>query len=438
MISRIALLIVMLVPSITNAQLESQFQFNGQNAEVLTAEKKITVVTPEVIQVPDTCTRRVPDGQREVCNQETRYRQECSWIPSSQRCWDEPERICRTVTRYRQDCHQGPGRRECRDIPTREVCVERPTREICRTRPDGSQHCTTVGGGTHCTTVGGERDCREVPGQQICRQVPYNDTDCDMVSRQRCETVPGRNDCQDIPYSVPVCRMETEYRTENYSCTRPETVNRTAQKTLKAKIQVEVLTNGLVEEFPVQLLIKEENAQFKAFSIDAKLGKQPSVFVVLKKKEVSIASNTKDTIELKSRIILEVLSKEMLPIALPTGISKAVVTESSKKLMVVLDGQISASGGVDLKMTHKGVLTGTRTIAELVASYPSLGVNLGVLEGKSALSIDLTNALKRELKNKNMRLSLKLSSTLNLGGELMNATKPETSKLYEGTFVELK
>ncbi len=438
MISRIALFILMLVPSITNAQLESQFQFNGQNAEVLSVEKKVTVVTPEVVQVPGTCTRQVPNGQREVCTQETRYRQECSWIPSSERCWDEPEQSCRPVTRYGQECQQGPGRSECRDIPTSEVCVERPTREICTTRPDGSQHCTTVGGGTHCTTVGGGRDCRDVPGEQVCRQVSYSDTECDTVSRRRCETVPGRNDCEDIPYTVPVCRMETQYRTETYACTRTETVNRTAQKTLKAKIQVEVLTNGLVEEFPVQLVIKEANAQFKAFSIDAKLGKEPTVFVVLKKKEVFIASNTKDTIELKSRIILEVLSKEMLPIALPTAISKASIAESSKKLLIVLDGQISSGGGVDLKISHKGVLTGTRTIAELVASYPSPGVDLGEVDGKPALSIDLTNALKRELKKKNMRLSLKLSSTLNLGGELMNATKPETSKLYEGTFVELK
>jgi hypothetical protein len=438
MIRRFALFIVMLVPSVTNAQLESLFLFNGQNAEVLTAEKKITVVTPETVQVPSTCWRQVPVGEREVCQDETRYRQECSWIPSSQRCWDDPDRVCRPVTRTRQECHGGPGRTECRDIPSRQVCVERPTREVCTTRPDGRQHCTTVGGGTHCTTVGGGRDCREVPGDRVCRTVTYTDTDCDVVMRRRCEIIPGRNDCRDIPYSVPVCRMETQYGTESYACTKTEVVNRVAEKTLRAETRVQVLTNGLVEEFPVAITIKEENAQFKAFTIDAKLGKEPKVFVVLKNKEVKIAANTKDKIDLTANLVLEVLSAEMLPIALPTAVAKASVSEASKKLVVVFDGQISASGIVDLSITHKGVLTGTRTVAEIKASYPSLGVYLGEVEGKAALSIDLTNALKRELKKKNMRLRLKLMSPMNLGGELLNAAKPETSKLYEGTFVELK
>ncbi|MFP5385949.1 MAG: hypothetical protein ACLGHN_07705 [Bacteriovoracia bacterium] len=438
MIRNIALFLFMLVPSITNAQLNSEFTFNGQNAEVLNAEKKITIVTAETVQVPSTCTRQVPVGEREVCRNETRYRQECSWIPSSQRCWDDRDRVCRPVTRTRQECSTSPSRQVCTDRPSRRVCTERPTRRVCTTRPDGRQHCTTVGGGTHCTEVGGGRDCRTVPGERHCRTVTYTDQDCDWVTRRRCETVPGRNECHSVPYPERVCRMETQYETETYACTRTETVNRTAHKDLKAETNVQIITNGLVEEFPVAVSIKESNSQFSAFTIEAKLMKEPSVFVVLKKKEVKIASNTEKEIVLKGELVLEVLSQEMLPVSFPTEILKATVDEKTKKMVIVLEGPVSALGEVDFKITHDTFFTRKKTIAEMKASYPSEKVELGQVENKAALSIDLTEALKRDLESKNMLLTLKLSSELNLRGTLMNEKKPENSKLYEGTFVELE
>lgn len=438
MFRNIALFITLLVPSITNAQIESTFTFSGQNAEVLKAEKKITVVTPESVQVPSTCYRQVPVGEREVCTNETRYRQECSWIPSSERCWNDTDRVCRTVPRTRQECSTSPGRQVCHDTPGREVCTERPTREVCRTKPDGTQHCTTVGGGTHCTTVGGGRQCHTEPGERHCRTVSYNDTECDNVTRRRCETVPGRNDCRDIPYSVPVCRMETQYASESYACTRTEIVNRTAEKVLKAETHVRIATNGLVEEFPVAITIKEASSQFAAFSIEAKLMKEPKLFVVLQRKQVKIVSNTEKEIVLKADLVLEVLTKEMLPISFPTEIASATLNKDTSKLVIVLEGAISSQGSVDLLITHKAFLSGTKTIAELKAQYPSEKIELGVVENKAALSIDLKDAIVRELKKKNMKLKLKLDSSLNLQGELMNATKPETSKLYEGTFVQLQ
>lgn len=438
MIRNIALFLLMLVPSITHAQLESQFTFNGQNAEVLKTEKIITVVTPETVQVPSTCYRQVPVGQREVCHNETRYRQDCTWIPSSERCWNDTDRICRTVPRSRQECSNSPGRRVCHDRPSRQVCTERPTREVCTTRPDGRQHCTTVGGGTHCTTVGGGQDCHEVPGERICRTVTYNDTECDNVTRRRCETIPGRNHCSSIPYSVPVCRMETQYATESYSCIRTEVVNRTAKKTLKATTNVQIITNGLVEEFPMSVIIQEKNSQFEAFGITAKLLKEPSVFVVLRKKEVKVQSQNAQEVVLQGNVVLEILTQEMLPLSFPLSVTSASISEESKKLVLIFEGALSSQGSVDLQITHKAFLSGTKTIAELKADYPSSLIELGVLDGKAALSIDLNDAIKRELKKKNMKLKLSLSSAIGLQGELMNAKKPETSKLYEGTFVELK
>src|SRR5690606_22257645 len=97
MIRNIALLFLLLLPTLAMAQLDSEFVFNGQNAEVLVAEKPVTIVTPETVEVPSTCSRQVPNGQREVCRNETRYRQECSWVPASTQCSNYQERVCRPV-----------------------------------------------------------------------------------------------------------------------------------------------------------------------------------------------------------------------------------------------------------------------------------------------------------------------------------------------------
>ena len=76
---RITLLSILLfIPTLTSAQVELKLNFNGQNSEVLKAEKAIVVITPEYVQVPSTCYRQVATGQVQVCRDETRYREECS------------------------------------------------------------------------------------------------------------------------------------------------------------------------------------------------------------------------------------------------------------------------------------------------------------------------------------------------------------------------
>src|SRR5690606_27679721 len=98
--------------------------------------------------------------------------------------------------------------------------------------------------------------------------------------RRRCETVPGRNDCRSIPYSVPVCRMETQYASESYSCTKPQVITHVSEKTIKAETEVQILTNGLVEEFPMFVPIKEKASDYSAYEMNVKLLKEPQVFVV--------------------------------------------------------------------------------------------------------------------------------------------------------------
>ena len=169
----------------------------------------------------------------------------------------ENERICRQIPRTREEC---TGER------TREVCTDRPSRQVCTTNRNGRTVCTTVGGG---------RDCRTVSGNQICRTVTYMDNDCNNVQRRRCEIVPGRLDCRQVSYDYPICRMETQYRTENYACTRTETVEKREEKLLKNDIDVQINTNGLVEEFQLSISAKEHSRLFNEFSIDVQLEKQP-------------------------------------------------------------------------------------------------------------------------------------------------------------------
>jgi hypothetical protein len=438
MVRNLAMLCFLLIPTITHAQLESAFTFSGQNAEILKSEKTVSISSQVTSEVPSMCARSVPNGQERVCHNVTRYREECQTMPSSQSCSNVAERVCRPVTRYRQECSRGPSRRECTSVPTREVCTERPTREVCTTRPDGKPHCTTVGGGRSCTTVGGGESCRQVEGSQTCRQVSYSDDECTYVPRSVCTTKPSYQSCSNVPYSEQECGMQTRYRTETYACTETRTNTVVTKKIVKAETDVQIITNGLVEEFPVKVLIQEADQDMKAFTMGVSLAKEPKIFVVLKKKEVEVVSESKTEINLRGSLVLEVLSKEMLPLNFPQSIKLAKIDKASEKLVVQFEGPISAVGSVDLIITHKAFLSKTKTIAEFKGEYPGNKVSLGIGETNPALSIDLKGSLKNELQSKNMSLKFKLISTLNFQGELLNATKPVNEKLYEGSFVRLE
>lgn len=437
MIRNLTLFLCLLFPVMTSAQIETQFTFSGQNAEVLKGEKKVSQVTQVPVEYEGTCSRQIPHEVR-VCRDVTRYRQSCSTIPSSERCWNDTDRVCRPVTRTRQECSGSPSRTVCQERPTRQVCTERPSREVCRTNPRGGQSCTTVGGGTHCTEVGGGQSCHEVPGSQVCRNVSYTDQECDNVTRRRCETVPSRRECTDIPYSENVCGMETQYSVETYACTQTRMENRTSEKTIKSEVNVQILTNGLVEEFPMSVVVKETTPAMTAFAMEAKLLKEPQVFVVLKKKDVKIASATEKEIVLKGSLVLEVMDARMLPISFPTAIAGASIEAATQKLVVVMEGPMSSQGSVDLIITHNSLLTKLKTIAEAKAEYPSAKAELGQVENKAALSVDLKGLIQNEPQKKNMRMKIKLGSKLMLQGEIMNAKKPDTEKQYEGILVELK
>jgi hypothetical protein len=215
-------------------------------------------------------------------------------------------------------------------------------------------------------------------------------------------------------------------------------ITHSTDKVVKAETNVQILTNGLVEEIPMSVSLKEKSQEHTAFSVETKLLKEPKVFVVLKKQEAKVAAATDKEIQVKGSVVLEILTKEMLPISFPASVINASITEATKKLVIVFEGPLSAQGAVDLEITHNTLFTAKKTIVQLKADYPSKQVELGVVENKAALSIDLTDAIKNEFKKKNMKLKLSLSAQLNLQGTLMNTTLPDTSKLFEGSFVELK
>lgn len=438
MIRNIALFFALFVPSLTNAQVTTQFNFNGQNAEILKTEKKIAVLKSEIIQVPSTCYRQVPAGQREVCHNETRYRQDCTWIPSSQNCWNDNERVCRSVPRARQECSHGPGQTVCTDRPARRVCPDRPVGEVCRTTRDGRRHCERPQPGPgHCTEVGGGRVCQQVPGPRYCRMVTYNETECVNVPRYRCETIPGRNQCRDFPYSFPVCQMETQYESQAYACVKSETVTKTVYKKLVLESEIDVATNGLVDEFSALIKATETDNELSQFILSVSLLKEPKIYVVSKKQNLQIVSQTEDEIQLRAKVSFELFNQEQLPASLPASVTKATVFKDSKMLKILFDGNLSNQGSINLKLTHKAFLTGTKTIAEMNANYPSHQVFITRDEDRFSLNINLNEDLKRDLKN-NMKLDFSIEAKGTFEGKILNSVKPQTSKNFRGIFVNLQ
>ena len=495
------------------AQVESQITFRGQNAEVIKIQKDISVVRPVAYQVPDTCSRDIPYQARE-CNDVTRYRNECRWVPASQDCRTEYDRQCRSVTRTRQECTNGPSRQVCTERPTREVCtdrpdrqectnnpdrqectnnpsqqvctnnpdrqvctdrpsrevcVERPTREVCHTNSrgentcqtvgggqscqtvgggqscttvDGGQSCTTVGGGQtcrtvdggqscrtvdggqSCQTVGGGQSCQTVEGPEVCRNVSYQDQDCTDVPRQACTNIPGRNVCENIPYSEEVCGNVTRYRQESYACERTAYRDQATAKKLTGEIQVHFETNGLVEEFPLQISVTATNPKFESFAAVAKLLKEPKVLVFLKKKEVK-AEETKTEIKLQGEMVFEIINADSVVPVFPTKLTTPVLNLNTSILSFLIEGGISSQGSVEAQVTADPTIGRQRLVAELKAAYPS--DRAGVAANK--LSLNLKGLLTGDLAKKN-RVNVKLTAPMTVRGELLNATKPSSEKTY--------
>ena len=469
--------------------LSGEFKFTGQPTDLLKLDQKVTVKRPVPKEVPSTCTRKkerqvpgtcyerksrqVPGTcTREVpsqvyrCHNVTRYRQECSWIPSSQNCWTENDRQCRTETRYqkectegpsRQVCHQRPDRQECSQGPSQTVCQDRPSREVCSERT-GQRVCSTIPGGRDCKTVPGERQCRTVSGGQecrtergepICRQVPYQENICHNVPRQRCETIPGRNDCRDIPYTEQECGYETEYETESYSCMKteyydvPYSCMKTEtydeeyacmkteifmvpfDKTLALDLNVAVKANNQAGEFVLKLNSTPKTPEIKDLDLKVKLVQDPKFLVVQKLSEVKIVSEDEKTIRAQGKIELELVEVKTDTVEFPRSIRTAYIEERAKLLNIGFRGDRPEKGMIEFTITRKN-----QVIAQVKANYPSAKVKLARVDRYDGLQVDLSAELRERLRS-GMKMDLKLSVPMaKIEGEILNAKKPGSSKDY--------
>jgi hypothetical protein len=409
------------------AQVESVLTFRGQNGDEVNVSKSVDVTRPAPYKIPATCYNQVPYQSYE-CQNVTRHRQECQWIPSSQRCWSENERICRNVTRTREECHQGPSRQVCTQIPVRRVCTQIPVRQVCRTDNNGRQHCQTVGGGQNCQTVGGGQTCSTVPGERMCRLVSYVDQECQNIPRQRCENVPGRNACRDIPYSENVCGYETRYRAEPYACQRTEYRDETKAKQLNVAIQVQFITNGLVEEFPLEIKVLASNNRFEDFNLSMNLLKEPEVLVLIKKKSLN-ATESMGVINIEGEVIIEILDNKMVGSIFPTKFTGGKFNKETNLLKLPFEGSISGIGSVEAQIVADPLMGPMHTVVNLKAEYPSSRVNLE----KNSLILNLSGLLKGKV-SKNNEVSLKIISPNNLQGDLLNIKKPVLERSYQFSF----
>lgn len=418
-----ALAALLLLSSIANAQVETIINFKGQNGETVDLNKQVNVTRPESYEYEDTCSRDIPYEVYE-CNDVTRYRQECSWIPDQQSCRDVPDRVCRTVTRHRQECSRGPSRQVCVDVPSREVCVERPTREVCRTDSNGQERCVTVGGGQSCQTVGGGQTCHTESGPDVCHTVAYQDQDCDTVYRTECHTIPGHNDCRDIPYSEQVCGNVTRYNTEYYSCTRTGWRDVTVSKILKGKVDVKFVTNGIVEEFPVSLVVAPTSAAHNSFTLVTALKGEPKVLVAAQKRKIQVAQETDKEIVLAGEVTFETVERDQVNVSFPSALKNVVISKNSHLVTADIDGSLSASGKIALELLHTPLIGKDKKIAELAVNYPSERVKIN----GSKLEVNLAGLISKL--EKRLALNVKLSAEFSLRGEILNAKKPETEKSY--------
>jgi hypothetical protein len=211
--------------------------------------------------------------------------------------------------------------------------------------------------------------------------------------------------------------METRYR------------DVTTPKKLIGEVQIHFQTNGLVEEFPVQMSIAAPDAKFETFATTLKLLKEPKVLVFLKKKEVT-AQETDKEINIQGNIVIEILDANMVTPVFPTNLKNAAFNESNSVLSLAIEGSVSAMGSVEALITSNPKIGRNKTVAELKATYPS---DRALILG-SNLNLNLAGLMQNSLAKKN-QISLKLTAPLNVPGELMNAKRPVIERTYN---LELK
>lgn len=424
------------------AQTESaQFVFRGQADEHVALERILTETRTRTEMRDTTCTRQIP-YQAEECGNETRYRQECRWVPAREECGTNYEQRCENVTRYRQECHQGPSRRECRRVPGEEVCATQPGRQVCRdvpgeqrcrtepgeqvcsqptppreqcrTLPNGQQECRTIPGrDSVCTTRPGRQvceqgpsrrechqepgervctrrpdreECYNVPGEDICRSVPYQDQECRSVPVPYCRTIPGQNVCEQIPYQEHVCRNVTRYRPEQYPCKEPVQVPYEVKISVQGQLDVKFLNPEFATEVPFTANVGANRAlELKAQAPkDVLVGTRPGAPAVVTEGE---------TVTIKQSIAVRLTTVKELQGLLTQSLAGVVIDFPAKKLSFTAKGAVELDDAIEIVLegkkkqlfsTKKGTASIKGTLRELKATLVAADA------GQVAVQIDLS------------------------------------------------
>jgi hypothetical protein len=225
-----------------------------------------------------------------------------------------------------------------------------------------------------------------------------------------------------------VCGNETHYRQEQYACQRTQYRDESTAKKLTGEIQIHFQTNGLVEEFPLNISVAALDEKFDKFVTEVKLLKEPQVLVFLKKKNVKAVESDKE-INLEGEIVFEILDLNMVAPAFPMNFKDVTFNQDSSLLSLAIEGSISATGSVEATITAKPKIGRNKTVAELKASYPSERAGVA----GASLNLNLAGIMQNDLVKKNA-ISLKLTAPLNVNGELMNAKTPVMEKSYQLEF----
>ncbi len=379
----------------------SEFSFRGQATEAVGLERTLTETRTRTEMRDSTCTRQVPYQDRE-CGYETRYRQECSWVPPREECGRRDERRCRDVTRYRQECTNGPDRRVCDNIPGERVCTNRPDREICEDR-SGEEECREVNGrrvcrrtgGRQCRTVPGERVChdrpdrtvcRDVPGERHCRQVSYPDQECTTQSVPWCHTIPGQNVCRDIPYEEHVCRNVTRYRTETYACKEPVEVPYEVTFNLSGELEVQFVNPDFRTEVPFTANLTEA----RTFTLTPSAVEGVLVGI---RPGVPQMTNDAQNIILKQKMEVMFTDAEALQQELTKNISAVVIDFTAKKLSFTAQGEVELEDSVEVILEGRKKRLFSTVVGKSQVSGDLRSLNATILpqsDNVTAVQIDLS------------------------------------------------
>jgi hypothetical protein len=355
---------------------QANFTFQGQPHEHVTLDRLLVETRTRTEMQDSTCTRQIP-YQEEECGYETRYRQECSWIPPRQECGRRDERRCRNVTRYRQECSQGPGQTRCQDFP-------------------GGERCTTRNGQRVCEPAPPQRRCETIPGERICRQVPYQDQECTTESVPWCYQVPGENQCRQVPYQEWECRNVTRYRTETYACQRPVEIPYNVNVKVAGQLDVQFLNPNFPQEVAFLATLTAQK------TIDL-VSSAPAEILVGTRRAAPVVNRQGEEVTVAQRIDVLLTNGAELQGQVAQNVTDAVLDFTAKKLSFTVKGLVEAQDRIELVIEgrRRGVINTIvgrasvkGTISELNAITTSVGENL------TAVQIDLANVDTSALNDK--------------------------------------